>query len=44
MKLKILFFTIFIWVGVLCVSGCHTVHGVGQDVSQGGKAIQKASS
>jgi len=25
------------------LSGCHTIHGVGQDIESGGKAIQKSS-
>lgn len=25
------------------VAGCNTVHGVGQDVSEGGDAIQRAA-
>lgn len=29
--------------GVLGVTACHTVRGVGQDIEQGGKAIQKAA-
>jgi len=29
----------FIWT----LSGCHTVHGVGQDIESGGRAIEKSS-
>ncbi|MGA2654914.1 MAG: entericidin A/B family lipoprotein [Gammaproteobacteria bacterium] len=25
------------------IAGCNTMHGVGQDVSEGGEAIQKAA-
>lgn len=28
---------------VWTLSGCHTLHGVGQDIEDGGKAIQKSS-
>ena len=29
--------------GFAGLAACHTVHGVGQDIEQGGKAIQKAA-
>jgi entericidin B len=28
---------------MLIMSGCHTVHGVGQDVESGGRAIERSS-
>jgi entericidin B len=28
---------------VAVLSGCHTIHGMGQDIEQGGKAIEKAA-
>ncbi|MEW6713641.1 MAG: entericidin A/B family lipoprotein [Nitrospirota bacterium] len=31
---------------LICVwtlSGCHTVHGLGQDIESGGKAIERSS-
>jgi len=28
---------------MLILSGCHTVHGVGQDLESGGRAIERSS-
>ena len=36
---------IFLWLAsaaLITLSACNTVRGIGQDVEQGGKAIQKA--
>ncbi|QSV46482.1 entericidin A/B family lipoprotein [Geobacter benzoatilyticus] len=30
-------------VGMWALSGCHTVHGVGQDMESGGRAIERSS-
>ncbi len=35
--------TIFLLILAAVISGCHTVHGVGQDVSAGGESIQSAA-
>ena len=29
---------------LLLVSGCNTIHGAGEDIEQGGEAIQRAAS
>ena len=34
---------LFLTASVFSLSGCHTVKGVGQDLEQGGEALQKAS-
>jgi predicted small secreted protein len=44
MKIKLRLVAIgFAVIGTLLLSGCHTAKGFGQDVEQGGQAIQKAS-
>ncbi|NTU43098.1 MAG: entericidin A/B family lipoprotein [Nitrospirales bacterium] len=30
-------------IGIWTLAGCHTVHGVGQDVESGGRAIERSS-
>lgn len=42
---KKLFLTVFTVLALASViTGCHTVHGVGQDVQSGGHAISRAAS
>jgi|TARA_B100001741_G_scaffold195031_1_gene160848 predicted small secreted protein len=40
---KTLFLALFMTVGVLGLSACGTVHGVGQDVENTGETIQDAA-
>jgi predicted small secreted protein len=40
---KTLFLALFMTVGVLGLSACGTVHGVGQDVESTGETIQDAA-
>jgi len=35
--------TIVLLVFVLIMSSCHTIHGMGQDIEGGGKAIERSS-
>ena len=43
-KSKILIICFALVSTLLLVSGCHTAHGFGQDVSAGGQEIQEAAS
>jgi len=35
--------SVVLLVGMWALSGCHTVHGVGQDMESGGRAIERSS-
>ncbi|MRR21034.1 entericidin A/B family lipoprotein [bacterium] len=35
--------SVVLLVGLCALSGCHTVHGVGQDMESGGRAIERSS-
>jgi predicted small secreted protein len=35
--------TVLIIVCLTAVTGCHTIHGVGQDIESAGESIQKAT-
>ncbi len=41
MKIILISFTL---ISILLLSGCHTAEGFGQDMKQGGQAIQNAAS
>jgi predicted small secreted protein len=44
MKIKFKIMIIcFALIGALLLSGCHTTEGFGQDVEEGGQAIQRAA-
>lgn len=43
MKIKLIAISVAL-VGALFLSACHTTAGAGQDIEQGGKAIQRAAS
>jgi entericidin B len=43
MLTKIAAATLVLLFGMLILSGCHTVKGVGEDVQSGGEAIERSS-
>lgn len=40
---RILSFGVLVLATLLLISGCNTVHGVGQDIEQGGEALQRSA-
>ncbi len=40
---KRVFFVVVVFAAVAVLSGCHTVHGMGQDLESAGHSIEKAA-
>ena len=38
------FVALFVMMGVVSLSACNTVHGIGQDIEKAGESIKKAGS
>lgn len=41
--LRKIIFTVSTIIYLIAVTGCHTLHGVGQDIESAGESIQKAT-
>ena len=41
--MKKLILAVLIIIGLTVLTGCHTMHGVGQDIESAGESIQKAT-
>jgi predicted small secreted protein len=41
--LKKLIFAVLTIIYLMALTGCHTIHGVGQDIESAGESIQKAT-